>query len=336
MRIAPNAVSNAGVITMERCCSWFLLLFASLTSSLMFAARGAGAVTLSGTIRYSGSLGLVSSTHPIVVVMHDNTNLHDMVDTFAVVANGGAFMLSAPGAGTYYLHYFLDLQAPGVPYGVFQNRLNLPGDPISVPQSGLSGLSLNFDDAGRLPGLGGTVTYSGSLGAVSSDHPLIVVGYDDPGLTMTVIHGYQVQINGGRYQLSSIHMLDPSTYYVRAFLDLNGNSQLDAGEPFQIYQNKCSGMADPVLSGFDQPHNIDFSFGDESVDGCNATSTPTPSPCVGDCNGDEQPTVDEILTIVNMALGNGGSCPNGVAAGTIPDVSIIVQAVNHALNGCGG
>ncbi len=45
-------------------------------------------------------------------------------------------------------------------------------------------------------------------------------------------------------------------------------------------------------------------------------------------------TVDEILTMVNMALGNGGTCPSGVPAGTTPDVSLIVQAVNNALNGC--
>ncbi len=64
--------------------------------------------------------------------------------------------------------------------------------------------------------------------------------------------------------------------------------------------------------------------------------TPTPSlgPCIGDCNGDRAVTVDEVLTMVNMALGNGGSCPDGVPAGVVPDVSLIVQAVNNALNGC--
>jgi hypothetical protein len=34
------------------------------------------------------------------------------------------------------------------------------------------------------------------------------------------------------------------------------------------------------------------------------TATPTPVPCVGDCNGNGQVTVDELLTMVNIALGN--------------------------------
>ena len=32
--------------------------------------------------------------------------------------------------------------------------------------------------------------------------------------------------------------------------------------------------------------------------------TATPVPCVGDCNGDGEVTVDELLTMVNIALGN--------------------------------
>ncbi len=33
------------------------------------------------------------------------------------------------------------------------------------------------------------------------------------------------------------------------------------------------------------------------------TPTPTPSTCVGACNGTAQVTVDELLTMVNIALG---------------------------------
>jgi hypothetical protein len=65
------------------------------------------------------------------------------------------------------------------------------------------------------------------------------------------------------------------------------------------------------------------------------TVTPT-SACVGDCNGDRTVSVDEILTLVNMALGNGGTCLSGLAAGVTPDVSVILTAVNNVLNGCGG
>jgi hypothetical protein len=74
------------------------------------------------------------------------------------------------------------------------------------------------------------------------------------------------------------------------------------------------------------------------------TPTPTPTdtpefpPCPGDCDRDHRVTVDELLTMVNIALGktNVATCLAGDAnhdnAITIGD---IVTAVNNALNGCG-
>ena len=68
------------------------------------------------------------------------------------------------------------------------------------------------------------------------------------------------------------------------------------------------------------------------------TPTPTPIACVGDCNGNGVVTVDEILTMVNIALGNADAtaCPNGIPSGAQVDVALILTAVNNALNGCGG
>lgn len=72
----------------------------------------------------------------------------------------------------------------------------------------------------------------------------------------------------------------------------------------------------------------DVSFGDENV---------VPGPCVGDCNADGQVTVDELLTMVNIALGNSNvsSCLAG-DANHDEQITIdeILTAVNHALNGC--
>jgi len=60
--------------------------------------------------------------------------------------------------------------------------------------------------------------------------------------------------------------------------------------------------------------------------------------CVGDCNGDGEVTINSLITLVNIALGNAdvSTCPNGVASGTQVDIALIIQAVNDALNGCGG
>ncbi len=73
------------------------------------------------------------------------------------------------------------------------------------------------------------------------------------------------------------------------------------------------------------------------------TATPTPSatgtvpPCVGDCAGHRAVTVDEIVTMVNIALGNAAvsACTAGDANadGSIT-VDEILRAVFNALNGC--
>jgi len=64
-----------------------------------------------------------------------------------------------------------------------------------------------------------------------------------------------------------------------------------------------------------------------------------PSGCAGDCRGDNQVTVDDILTMVNIALGNAEmrECEIGDANndGQIT-VDEILMAVNNALSGCGG
>ncbi len=64
--------------------------------------------------------------------------------------------------------------------------------------------------------------------------------------------------------------------------------------------------------------------------------TPTTTRCVGDCNGDGHVTVDEIVTMVNLALNGGISgCPAGDANGDGQiTVDEIVRAVSNALNGC--
>jgi hypothetical protein len=59
--------------------------------------------------------------------------------------------------------------------------------------------------------------------------------------------------------------------------------------------------------------------------------------CVGDCDGNGQVSVDEILTMVNIALGNAN-----VADCRVGDVNHdqhiavdeILTAVSNALNGC--
>jgi len=64
------------------------------------------------------------------------------------------------------------------------------------------------------------------------------------------------------------------------------------------------------------------------------TPTATPVPCVGDCNLDSVVTVDEILTVVGIVLGNAPAsrCERGGNGQNM--VGEILTAVNNALNGC--
>jgi hypothetical protein len=59
--------------------------------------------------------------------------------------------------------------------------------------------------------------------------------------------------------------------------------------------------------------------------------------CVGDCNGDGEVTVNELITMVNIALGNANvsTCTAGDANGD-GEITIneIIAGVNNALNGC--
>lgn len=65
--------------------------------------------------------------------------------------------------------------------------------------------------------------------------------------------------------------------------------------------------------------------------------TALPAVCAGDCNGDEDVTIDELIRMVNIALGTAevGQCSAGDGNGD-GEITIdeIVRAVNVALGGC--
>jgi hypothetical protein len=71
-----------------------------------------------------------------------------------------------------------------------------------------------------------------------------------------------------------------------------------------------------------------------------ASPTPTTVPtavCVGDCNSSNDVTVDELLTMVNIALGNAdvSTClPGDANHDNQITIDEILTAVNNALNGC--
>ena len=76
--------------------------------------------------------------------------------------------------------------------------------------------------------------------------------------------------------------------------------------------------------------------GASCVEGTLCVSRTPPVPCAGDCNGTGEVTVDGLITLVNIALGNLGpeSCPQGNPGGGVVTIDILIKAVNNALWGC--
>jgi hypothetical protein len=68
-----------------------------------------------------------------------------------------------------------------------------------------------------------------------------------------------------------------------------------------------------------------------------AMADPTPAACTGDCDADGRVTVNELITIVNIALGNVGleGCADvDVNASGTAEITELIAAINRALQGC--
>jgi hypothetical protein len=65
-----------------------------------------------------------------------------------------------------------------------------------------------------------------------------------------------------------------------------------------------------------------------------AAAAPQPQ-CIGDCDGDRKVAINELVSLVNIALGTGtaAACASGTCDGEV-EISCLVRAVNSALDGC--
>ena len=75
-----------------------------------------------------------------------------------------------------------------------------------------------------------------------------------------------------------------------------------------------------------------------TMGGATPTPTPTPPPgtCVGDCGGDGQVTINDLILGVNIALGllPVSDCPAFANMQDMVTITQLTQGVNNALNGC--
>jgi hypothetical protein len=72
--------------------------------------------------------------------------------------------------------------------------------------------------------------------------------------------------------------------------------------------------------------------------GAYEADTTAPAECVGDCDAQGTVTVDELITLVNIGLGDDqpSACLHGVPDGAAVDIALIIQAVDGVLHGCRG
>ncbi len=59
--------------------------------------------------------------------------------------------------------------------------------------------------------------------------------------------------------------------------------------------------------------------------------------CTGDCDVNGTVSINEVVTLVNIALGYAefSACGRGVSGGVAVDITLVIQAVNNALRDCG-
>jgi len=128
-------------------------------------------------------------------------------------------------------------------------------------------------------------------------------------------------------------MIGGADYYAGSQTDTNGNYSLLVADGSWNVGIDCGDLS---VRGYNCAENLPvvINHADEVVNFVVHRPAPT---CVGDCGGNQQVTVDEILALVNIALGNASisACSPGDAnhSGTIT-VDEILAAVNNTLNGC--
>ncbi len=319
---------------------WSSVLALSLAGVLGAPDAARAAVQVSGTVVYTGQQGPVSASRPIEILAISDASDNPGDAVFAPVQTSpGAFVLNLSAPGDYLFGMVLDVMADGnpnvgEPFQIYDHRFDMSGPPLHVPDGGIGGLILTFDDTGILSGIGGTVTYNGSHLGTSPGSKLRLVLTSDAHLTMFVDE-QSIDGSSGRFDLVTF---DTNPYYLLAFADMNGNKSFDGGEPFTIYRDKASPPGDPIVAG-PMRNALDITFGDENfgTPTPTPTATPTAAPCDGDCGLSGSVTVDDLVTMASIALGN--TAVSACSAGDVNrdgkiTVDEVVGAVNNLLTGC--
>ena len=194
-----------------------------------------------------------------------------------------------------------------------------------------------FDGDGR-DGTGGGLY---SPGAISMTNTIIAGSSRGRNCVGPIVDGsHNLQWPGadcGASVTSADPRLDPAGLQdhggaTRTIAVLPESPAINAGDP--------QACADAPVNGIDQRGYVRPGTGSVacSIGAYEYNASPPPTDCTGDCDGDRQVAISELIRLVNIALGaaDGSTCPAGDrdadGAITIPE---IIGAVHNSLHGCG-
>lgn len=190
--------------------------------------------------------------------------MHQVVGLSKVTTNGGTYTVYVPASGSYYLACYYDPNnlvsitgnySPLLLTGVIYDAI-AGGIPVAGPTS--YGSTIVFGSNNQWPGFYGTVTYTGSYGAVGTCRQIYVYAYSDSAYSSQVAYGW-VSSNGGTYSVyTAVNGSQPgiSPIYVRAYFDAVGGIGISTGDPY-VNLGPLTGSKSGVV------HNI--TFGDTNV-----------------------------------------------------------------------
>jgi hypothetical protein len=212
--------------------------------------------------------------NPIVVSFTSTSNgFGNLLGSTFITTNGGSYSFSVPSSGTlYYMVVTLNGTAKpacevagsqtsttqGSPHQYYNGVATGSADsPITVTGN-VTGLNISFSDTFPIPGVSGSVGYTGSLGTVSATHPIVILTYTDNTYATQAEQAVTITCNSTTYNRIDYN---ESAEYLLAFYDLAGTGVLAAGDPYVQLGSYSPG---PYV-GYPTVPTVAISFADTNI-----------------------------------------------------------------------
>jgi len=366
----PNLPADARVAAAHGFANGDLLLAFESTVTL----PGAGIVEPRDIVRFTNATGTYS-----VEVRGDDVGIPSdaAIDALAVTATGSILLSLDTSLGDFddedvirvdgtNLVLFLDLSAVGIDAG-----LDLDG--LDIKQNGATVLYMSFDGSGAVDGVEfddeavlaynlstqiWSLAYDGSAAAAQWPDAADLTALDvvlASTATATPTHT-PIATETSTVTATAIASVPAATDTATATATTTP-TPVASGTPTQTATSTPTGVGTGASTVTETPSvtrspttppsvvptltaTATSTGAATSTAGATSTATVTAGVfCAGDCDGSGEVTINELITLVNIALGNSpvSACPAGDVNGDgMIAINEIVAAVGNALNGCPG